>query len=68
MLDLAGVTYISSAGWSDFVSHTNTLKKDNGDLKLAAMRDQIKDMYDMVGFSDLLVSYPSVDEAVKAFR
>ncbi len=67
VLDMSGVEYVSSAGWSDFVSHGNTLKAAGGDLRLAAMQIQINDMFEIVGFNDLLNAYPTVEEAVRSF-
>lgn len=67
ILDLAGVEYISSAGWGIFISHIKDIHNNNGDIKLANMIPNVYEIYELLEFDNILKSYQSLDEARQDF-
>jgi anti-anti-sigma factor len=65
--DLAAVTYIASAGVGTLKASLIDAKKNGGDLKLAALRAEVKDVFDVLGFTRLFAILPSAEAAVKGF-
>ena len=68
VVDLAGVDYISSAGWGIFISHIKEVRAAGGDIKLANMISNVYEIYELLEFDNVLAAYPSVDEARDAFE
>lgn len=68
VIDLAGVDYISSAGWGIFISHIKDLRLRGGDIKLANMIPNVYEIYELLEFDNILQAFPSVDEAREKFK
>lgn len=66
--DLQEVDYISSAGWGIFVGEIKGVRKQNGDIKLARMRPDVREVFDLLEFDALLTPYNSMDDAFAAFN
>jgi len=67
VLDLSGVTYISSAGWGIFIGEIKEIRNHGGDLKLAAMTGDVFEVFQLLEFQSILEAYPSIEEAKQAF-
>lgn len=67
IIDLAGVDYISSAGWGIFISHIRDIRNNDGDIKLANMIPNVHEIYELLEFDNVLQSYRTVDEARSEF-
>jgi anti-sigma B factor antagonist len=67
VVDLSGVTYISSAGWGIFIGEIKKIRNNGGDLKLAGMVGDVFEVFQLLEFQSILEAYPSIDEAVDAF-
>ncbi len=67
VIDLAGVNYISSAGWGIFISEIKSIRETGGDLKLASMVADVYEVFELLEFQTILESYDTVAEAVKSF-
>lgn len=67
VVDLSGVGYISSAGVGVFMSLIDEVKGKGGDIKIASAIDKVYKVFEMLGFTNILSFYNSVDEAVNAF-
>jgi len=67
VLDLKGLEFISSAGWTAFLNEFKQLRASGGDLKLAAMRQDAKRVYSLVGVDGVIESHETVKEAVKSY-
>jgi anti-anti-sigma factor len=65
VVDLAGVTYISSAG---FISEIKRVRRHAGDIKLAAMTQPVREVFDLLEFNNILKPYPDKGEAVRDFQ
>ena len=67
VIDLTDVDYISSAGWGIFVSEIKGLRARNGDIKLAGMNPDLRDVFELLEFDTLLTPYESATDALIAF-
>jgi anti-sigma B factor antagonist len=67
VIDLAGITYISSAGWGIFIGEIKDIRSHGGDLKLAGMIGDVHEVFHLLEFQSILESYPDADSAVNAF-
>jgi anti-anti-sigma factor len=68
VVDLSGVTYISSAGWGIFISEIKRVRRNAGDIKLAAMTAPVREVFDLLEFNNILRPYRNKDEAVRDFH
>ena len=68
VLDLAGVDYISSAGWGIFISRIKDVRNNRGDIKLANMIPNVYEIYELLEFDKVLKSYSSVDKSQSDFE
>lgn len=67
VVDLAGVDYISSAGWGIFISHIKDVRTKQGDIKLSGMVPNVLEVYELLEFDQVLRAFGSVDEAKSDF-
>src|SRR5258705_1550955 len=67
VVDLSRVEYISSAGWGIFISEIREIREHGGDLKLAGMIPDVREVFDLLEFENILQSYPDADLAVSSF-
>ena len=67
VVDLASVEYISSAGWGIFISEIREIRENGGDLKLAGMIPDVKEVFDLLEFENILKAYADSDLAVASF-
>ncbi|MCD6380026.1 STAS domain-containing protein [bacterium] len=67
IIDLTEVDYISSAGWGIFVSEIKGLRAKKGDIKLAGMNPEVRDVFELLEFDTLLTPYESATDALIAF-
>ncbi|MFW5836768.1 MAG: STAS domain-containing protein [Desulfovibrionaceae bacterium] len=67
VLDFSGLEYISSAGLRVLLKAARELKQTDGKMHLCALKDYIKEVFDLSGFVSFLPIHGSVDESVKAF-
>lgn len=67
VVDLSGVTYISSAGWGIFIGEIKEIRNRGGDLKLAGMVGDVFEVFQLLEFQTILDAYSSADEATEAF-
>jgi len=67
VVDLAGVDYISSAGWGIFISHIKDVRDNAGDVKLANMVPDVREIFELLEFDKVLQALDSVEDAVAKF-
>ncbi len=67
LIDLAGVDYISSAGWGIFISRIKDIRSNNGDIKLANMVPHVLEIYELLEFDKVLLAYDSLSDARDSF-
>lgn len=67
VIDLMNVDYVSSAGWGIFVGYVNELRKNKGDIKFSNMKPEVREIFELLDFANILEYHISVDSAVRAF-
>jgi anti-anti-sigma factor len=68
VLDLAGVTYMSSAGLRAIVSALRSTKKKRGDVRIAAPSDRVAEVFSLAGLTPLFAIFDDVETAVNSFK
>ncbi len=68
VVDLSGVKYISSAGWGIFIGEIKGVRKRGGDIKLANMHPDVRDVFELLEFNNLLQPFNSRDDAIADFE
>jgi len=67
VVDLADVSYVSSAGWGIFISEIKRIRRNGGDIKLAAMRPEVREVFELLEFNSILRPFDDRKLAVKDF-
>jgi anti-sigma B factor antagonist len=67
VVDFAGVGYVSSAGLRVLLGSVKETRREGGDLRLAAVRPEVRKVLDLSGFTSILKLFPTVDEALASF-
>ncbi|HCA43524.1 MAG TPA: anti-sigma factor antagonist [Bacteroidetes bacterium] len=62
------LSYISSAGLGVFMAYIETMRNNNGDVKLSNMSDKIYNIFDMLGFPILFEIYKEEQTALEKFN
>ena len=67
VVNLGAVTYISSAGWGIFISEIKRIRRNGGDIKLAAMSPEVREVFDLLEFGNILKPFEHTDDAIRDF-
>jgi anti-sigma B factor antagonist len=67
VVDLGMVKYISSAGWGIFISEIKRIRRNGGDIKLAAMTPEVREVFELLEFNNILKPFSDKQDAVKDF-
>lgn len=67
IIDLAGVEYISSAGWGAIISKIREIRKKQGDIILSGMVANVREVFELLEFDNLLKQFKSLDDARGSF-
>lgn len=65
IVDLSGVSFVSSSGWGALSYALKKSREFMGDLVLCNMNGQVKRVYKIMGFRAVLKSFDDLDEAIK---
>lgn len=65
--DLAGATYLSSAGLRAVLASLKAARAAGGDLRLAAAAPSVREVFDLAGFGAIVRSFDDVAAAVASF-
>ncbi len=68
IVDLSDVNFISSSGWGVFIGNLNKIRQNGGDIRLAAMNEEVKNIYYAVNFNELIRSYDKLEDAIKSYK
>jgi anti-anti-sigma factor len=68
VVDLAGVSYVSSAGLRVFLVCAKQAKRANRGLALCQLQAQILQLFDCAGMTPLFPMHPTADDAHAALR
>jgi len=67
VLDLSDLSYISSAGLGILNANQAEAKKGGGGIRLAGVRPQVKDVFDLMKFTLLFPMFGNVQDALQGF-
>jgi anti-sigma B factor antagonist len=65
IIDLSQLEYVSSSGLRVFLLVAKRLQGRQGRIVLCALKDHVRQVFDLAGFSSILSIYGSRDEAFK---
>jgi anti-sigma B factor antagonist len=65
VVDLSQLEYVSSSGLRVFLLAAKRLQSTGGKIVLCSMKDHVRQVFDLAGFSSILSIYGSRDEAFK---
>jgi anti-anti-sigma factor len=68
VVDLGSVTYISSAGWGIFISEIKKIRRNGGDIKLAAMVPEVREVFELLEFNSILLPFNNKGDAIADFE
>jgi anti-anti-sigma factor len=68
VIDISSVGYLSSAGLRVILAAVRSARSSGGDVRLAVAEGNIRRVVDMSGFSDLIKTFPTAEEAVASFH
>lgn len=68
LLDLEKLTYINSTGLGLLMATFRQARQGHGDLVIAKMSDKITNIFNLLGFSRLIHTYSTEQEALDKFN
>lgn|SRR5574341_1037172 len=68
VVDCSQLDYISSAGLRVLLMVSKRLRGTNGKIVLASLQNQVKEVFDIAGFSSIFTIFQSQEEAIRWFR
>jgi len=68
VVDLSEVGYISSAGWGIFIGELKKIRRNSGDIKLVGMTPEVREVFSLLEFDDILDSFSDQGQAIKDFE
>lgn len=68
VVDCARLDYVSSAGLRALLVAAKRLAGNRGKIVLAALKEPIKEVFDIAGFASILEIYRTPDDAVAALQ
>ncbi len=68
VIDMGGCEYVSSSGLRVLMMIGKHLTKLGGKGVLARLSDEVNDVMEMTGFSNIFSNYPQLDDAIAAVK
>ena len=68
IVELSGLDYISSAGAGVFIGAIGTAQENDGNIILVKPSPNVKEVFDLLGLSQIFTFKDNRDEAVKALK
>jgi anti-sigma B factor antagonist len=66
VIDLSHLEYVSSSGLRVFLLAAKRLHSAEGKIVLCSLKEHVRQVFDLAGFSSILSIYGSRDDALKA--
>ncbi len=60
--------YISSAGLGVFMAFVETMRENNGDIKFSNLKDDVYNIFDLLGFPLLYEFFKSEEKAIEKYN
>lgn len=67
-LDLGGLDYVSSAGLREFLRAAKALKAKGGGIVCCALKDYVKEIFEMSGFSSIIPVVRTVEDGCNQLK
>ena len=67
VVDFGALDYISSAGLRVILKATKDIKRAEGRFVLCAMKDYVREVFEIAGFDTFLPSFTSLEDALQQF-
>lgn len=67
IIDFSKLDFISSSGLRILLTTAKKVKSVNGQLALSGLQPQVKEVFDVAGFTMLFSIFPSQQEALETF-
>ena len=68
IVDFSDLDYISSAGLGVFMSQIETIRDNNGDLKMSNMQKKVYSVFELLGFPMIFEICDTQEECIKKFN
>ena len=68
VVNFSDLQYISSAGLGVFMAYVETMRENNGDIKFCGLKDEVYNIFDLLGFPLLYEFYQDEKEAVDKYN
>lgn len=68
VVNFSDLQYISSAGLGVFMAYVETMRENNGDIKFCSLKDDVFNIFDLLGFPLLYEFYTSEKEAIEKYN
>ena len=68
VLDLSNLSYINSSGLGILINLLKTAQRRGGDIKLANLQGEIRELFSITSLDQVFGIYSSVEEAIEAFK
>jgi anti-anti-sigma factor len=67
LLDLSDLDYVSSAGLRVFLAFAKLVRRAGGQLAFCGLKDEVRQVFELTGFTDILSISSTADEALRAW-
>ncbi len=68
VVNFQDLQYISSAGLGVFMAYVETMRENSGDIKFSNLKDDVYNIFDLLGFPLLYEFYKDEHEAIEKFN
>ncbi|MFC2083772.1 STAS domain-containing protein [Bacteroidota bacterium] len=68
VVNFTDLKYISSAGLGVFMAYVETMREHEGDIKFSNMKDEVFNIFDLLGFPVLYEFFKDESEAIDKFN
>jgi len=68
VVNFKGLQYISSAGLGVFMAYVETMRENSGDIKFCGLKDDVYNIFDLLGFPLLYEFYKNEEEAIEKYN
>lgn len=67
VVNFTDLKYISSAGLGVFMAYVETMRENKGDIKFCGLKDDVYNIFDLLGFPLLYEFYKEENEAIAKY-
>jgi anti-sigma B factor antagonist len=68
VVNFSDLQYISSAGLGVFMAYVETMRENRGDIKFCGLKDDVYNIFDLLGFPLLYEFYKDEKEAIEKYN